>query len=147
MEYFVKLFDTQALPYTVVIDKASQSYDLPKDKIVEITPKHQFRENQQQFDIEDLVENELLASAFIAVHPSFGLDFVLSKLGSGKKAATILGECLQGAGKNKDDLDKVRIAREVIKLVKQNPKQYEKTFENFEDLLQKIQNKFRKLLK
>jgi len=146
VEYFAKLFDTQALPYIAVIDKSSQSYDLKDERVLEIVPKHKGREGQDTFDIEDLVENELLANGFIRTHSGFDIDFIRGKLNaSGKKVVTVLTECLKNAGKSKDDLDKVGIAKEVVKMVKENPKQFLKTIENFEILLQKIEEKFKEL--
>jgi hypothetical protein len=54
-EYFITLFDSQGLPYVVVVDKNAKS--AASKRVVEIIPKHKFREEQKEFDIEDLIEN------------------------------------------------------------------------------------------
>jgi hypothetical protein len=57
------------------------------------------------------------------------------------KSANILKDFVTSR-KIKEGLDKVELAKQVVKLSKENPKQYQKTLENFEDLFIRIEKKF-----
>lgn len=140
-EYFVTLFDSQGLPYVLVVDKSAKSH-ASNQRVVEIAPKHKFRQGQKEFDIEDLIENELLSKAFAILHPDIEPSEVSNNLGSsGMKSANILKDFVTSR-KIKEGLDKVELAKQVVKLGKENPKQYQKTLENFEDLFIRIEQKF-----
>ncbi len=98
---------------------------------------------QQDFDIEDMIGNELLAEAFSNIFTDINSSDVLSKLKSeNAKAVNILKEILQSKGKNKNDLDKVSLANQVTKIANNNPEKYQQTIENFLDILTTIESKF-----
>ena len=101
------LFDTQGLPYVVVIDNATNSHT-NNPKIIKIQPKNKFRKKQSSFDIEDLLESKLLSEAFVQIYNNFDADKVADKLdNSDKTAVNILVGFLETVGKKKKDLNKM----------------------------------------
>ena len=140
-EYFITFFGSQGLAYVALLDSTNKFEG--NTRIIKINPKNKFREEQQDFDIEDMIGNELLAEAFSNIFTDINSSDVLSKLKSGNaKAVNILKEILQSKGKNKNDLDKVSLANQVTKIANNNPEKYQQTIENFLDILTTIESKF-----
>ena len=143
VDYYVTLFDTQGLPYVVVIDNATNS-NLNNSKIIKIQPKNKFRREQSNFDIEDLMENKLLAEAFVQIYTDFDTSTVVNKLNNNNNTAVnILVRLLEDIGKTKKDLNKIELSCRVTRLVQNNPTGYPKTLENFQELLNNIDNNFK----
>lgn len=142
VDFFIKLFDSQGLPYVTVVDTSGGKLD-SENRIIKITPKNKVRGEQTEFDIEDMIENEALSKAFSNLYPEVDLKAVRDRLSSSNaKAINILKGILVEKSLNQNKLDKVRLAKQVSKVIKENPELYEKTLQNFEDLFTGIEQKF-----
>lgn len=141
LDYFMKFFSSQGLPFVAVVDAVPKTEDT--SKIVKISPKNKEREGQTEFDIEDMIENELLSKALSRSYVEVDEKEVLQRLSSSNsKAIKILKGYLVEKGLNHNKLDKVKISNQIVKLVKENPDKYQKTIQNFEELFSNIQQKF-----
>ena len=142
VDFFIKLFDSQGLPYVAVLDASSGKLE-SEGRIIRINPINKVRADQTEFDIEDMIENEVLSKAFSNLYPELDRKTVEDRLSSSNsKAINILKGILVENGLNKNNLDKVKLAKHVVRVIKKNPKQYEKTLQNFEDLFIGIGQKF-----
>jgi len=142
VDFFIKLFDSQSLPYVAVLD-ASNGKLVSEGRIIRINPINKVRADQTEFDIEDMIENEVLSKAFSNLYPELDMKTVEDRLSSSNaRAINILKGILVENGLNKNNLDKVKLAKHVVRVIKKNPKQYEKTLQNFEELFICIGQKF-----
>lgn len=140
-DYYLRLFEALGSQYIVVLDKGSVSNKIPEEKVLQVNPKNKIRANQQQFDIEDLIENELLVRAISYVEQELDDKIMLEKLNSANdRALTIIGAELARQSR-KSDIDKVQLARHVLRLARDNPTSYKLTTENFEELILRIEEK------
>jgi len=142
VDFFIKLFESQSLPYVAVLDASAGKLE-SEGRIIKINPKNKIRGDQTEFDIEDMIENEALSKAFSNLYPELDRKAVKDRLSaSNAKAIKILKGILVENGQNKDKLDKVKLAKQVARVIKESPEQYEKTLQNFEDLFTGIGQKF-----
>lgn len=142
VDFFIKLFDSQSLPYVAVLDASVGKLE-SEGRIIKINPKNKVRGDQTEFDIEDMIENEALSKAFSNLYPELNRKAVKDRLSAtNAKAINILKGILVENGQSKDKLDKVKLAKQVIRIIKKRPEQYEKTLQNFEDLFTGIGQKF-----
>lgn len=137
--HYIGLFKSQRIPYVIVVDKEKKN-NLQDERIIEIDPKNKFRKGQTAFDIEDLIENELLIDVIMKIYENVEKEKLQKKLTENdKKAVNILKEFLN---QQKQKLDKIQIAKMVIEKINIEPDKYTETIENFQDLLNKVESKF-----
>ena len=99
-----------------------------------MNPKNKVRGDKTEFDIEDMIENDALSKAFSNLYPDLDMKFVLGRLSSSNaKAINILKAILVEKSLNANKLDKVKLAKQVVKVIREKPESYEKTLQNFED--------------
>lgn len=98
---------------------------------------------QERFDIEDIIENELLAKALSDVEQGLDEKAVLEGLKNGNKRAVsiIAGELAKQNREPDVEKLKVKLARQVTRRAQDTPDIYNLTIENFADLILQIEKK------
>jgi len=142
--YYISLFKSLNRPFLALLDD-DQEYDLPKAQTLLVTLKNKERSKQKTFEIEDLLESEVIVKSLSSLHPKqFDADKLLKELqkNSEKDSITIIEEFLK-KHKTKIELDKVLLAKSVKRYMKINYKAHPKTIENFENIFSKIQKKLK----
>lgn len=142
-EYYLRMFHALGSEpkHCLVIDKSKIESEVGKERVLEVNPKHRFREGQDKFDIEDMIERELLEKSMSNIEQGFDGEKLLDELKSSKKRAVeIIDGELKRQGRQVDiDKLKVKLARDVTRIARDTPDLYSLTIENFEHLISRIE--------
>lgn len=140
--YYVNLIESLKVSYVALLDEDGKSYGVDVDKLLRINPKNLFRKGQKDFDIEDLLESEILAKSIVSIYPDLDYDELIKELQSNdKKAVTIIKRFLKNKNKN-EDFDKIKVAKEALRYVRNNLQVYKRTIDNFKHQFEQIDSKF-----
>ncbi len=142
--FYITLFTSLKLPFIALVDDDHDYSDLPSDKIMKVSVKNIIRSNQKSFEIEDLLESEVLFKSLNMLYEDKFDKNLLTELKKNleKDALTIVEDFMR-KNKMKIKLDKVMLAKIVIRGMKINFKAHAKTLENFENMLIKIDKKIK----
>ena len=144
LEYFSRLLDGLNVPYVVLLDSDENIKITSNEKLLAIEPVNKMRDKQSVFDIEDLLENELLIEALshmYALGDSTKDNLRRQLKNSNRKAINIIKEIIM----KKESLDKVELAKRIVTLLREKSREFQITLENFKHLFQSIEEKYAKL--